>query len=91
MATAESPMMKCLPIHPFPMRITFSTCILVNFAIDPHALKQKLPSHLEPDLHDGMGYVSIVIAKMENMRPAFLPQALGVTYHQVVYREVLFS
>jgi len=59
-------MMKCLPIHPFPMRITFSTCILVNFAIDPHALKQKLPSHLEPDLHDGMGYVSIVIAKMEN-------------------------
>jgi len=59
-------MMKCLPIHPFPMRTTFSNCILVNFAIDPHALKQKLPSHLEPDLHDGMGYVSIVIAKMEN-------------------------
>src|SRR5262245_49862210 len=71
------------------MRTTFSTCILVNFAIDPHALKQKLPSHLEPDLHDGMGYVSIVIAKMEKMRPAFLPPALGITYHQVVYRAVV--
>jgi hypothetical protein len=71
------------------MRTTFSTCVLVNYAVDPQALKRKLPSHLEPDLHEGRGYVSIVIARMEKMRPAFLPRSAGITYHQVVYRAVV--
>jgi uncharacterized protein YqjF (DUF2071 family) len=71
------------------MRTTFSTCVLVNFAVDPHALRRRLPAHLEPDLHAGMAYVSVVIARMEKMRPAFLPRALGITYHQVVYRAVV--
>jgi uncharacterized protein YqjF (DUF2071 family) len=78
-----------LPVHPVPMRTVFSTCVLVNFAIDRDALRRRLPPHLEPDVHDGKGYLSIVIAKMERMRPAFLPEALGVTYNQVVYRAVV--
>ncbi len=81
--------MSWLPIHPLPMTTVFSTCLLANFAIEPEALRRKLPAHLEPDLHDGKAYVSIVIARMEKMRPAFLPRALGITYNQVVYRAVV--
>ena len=33
--------------------------------------------------------MSVVIANMERMRPAFLPQVMGVTYNQVVYRAVV--
>lgn len=81
--------MRLLPLHPLPMRTLFSRCVLVNFAVDPEALKRKLPSHLEPELHEGRAYVSIVIAEMEKMRPAFFPKALGLTYNQVVYRAVV--
>jgi uncharacterized protein YqjF (DUF2071 family) len=86
---ANEIVMTWRPIHPVPMRTIFSTCVLVNFAIDPCALRRRLPAHLEPDLHDDKAYLSIVIARMEKMRPSFVPKALGVTYHQVVYRAVV--
>ena len=81
--------MSWLPRHPLPMRTVFSTCVLANFAIEPEALRRRLPLHLTPDLHADKAYVSIVIARMEKMRPAFLPRAFGVTYNQVVYRAVV--
>lgn len=81
--------MRWLPIHPVAMRTTFSVCVLVNYAVDPAALQRRLPAHLEPATHAGLGFVSIVIAKMERMRPAFLPRWAGITYHQVVYRAVV--
>ena len=80
---------RCLPIHPVPMRTTFARCLLVNFAVDPPALASKLPSHLVPDVHAGCAFVSIVIAHMKDMRPAWTPRALGITYNQVVYRAVV--
>jgi uncharacterized protein YqjF (DUF2071 family) len=81
--------MRWLPIHPVAMRTTFSVCVLVNYAVDPAALTRLLPSHLKPETHEGRGFVSIVIAKMDKMRPAFLPRSAGITYHQVVYRAVV--
>lgn len=71
------------------MRVTFTRCFLVNFAVDPAALAAKLPTHLEPDVHAGRAYVSIVVALMKDMRPAFVPAPLGITYSQVVYRAVV--
>src|SRR5215475_5705426 len=81
--------MRLLPIHPVAMKTTFSTCVLVNFAVSPSALRRMLPTHLEPDLYRDRAYVSIVMARMERMRPAFLPSFCGVTYHQIVYRAVV--
>ena len=71
------------------MRTLFRRCYLINFAIDPTAMRRRLPTHLEPDIHDGRAYLSIVIAYMERMRPAFLPKMMGTTYTQVVYRAVV--
>ncbi len=82
-------MVRFVPVHPVPMRTTFRHCILANFAIRPEALARRLPPHLKPAVHDGRAFLSVVIAQMERMRPAFLPAALGVTYSQVVYRAVV--
>ena len=75
--------------HPLPMKTIFRHCYLVNFAVEPEALQRLLPSPLEVDQHEGKAYVSIVLANMEKMRPAFLPRIFGVTYNQVVYRAVV--
>ena len=80
---------RFIPVHPVPMRTAFRHCFLVNFALRPDVLASKLPEHIRPDVHDGWSYLSIVIAEMERMRPAFMPRVLGITYSQVVYRAVV--
>jgi uncharacterized protein YqjF (DUF2071 family) len=78
-----------LPKHPVPMRTVFRRCLLVNFAVDPDVLRSALPPAIEPDLHDGEAYLSVVAAELDRMRPAFLPRAAGITYNQIVYRAVV--
>jgi len=78
-----------VPKHPLPMRTVFLECALVNFAVRPEVMRRLVPGPIEPDLHRGEAFLSIVIARMERMRPTFVPAALGVSYHQVVYRAVV--
>jgi len=80
---------QIVPMHPIPMKTTFRNCFLVNFAMAPETLARVLPPPLEPDVYGGEAFLSVVIADMERMRPAFLPALLGVTYQQVVYRAVV--
>lgn len=80
---------EATPKHPLPMRTMFRDCFLVNFAMAPETLKRILPPPLTPDLFDGEAYLSVVIADMERMRPAFLPAVCGITYQQVVYRAIV--
>jgi uncharacterized protein YqjF (DUF2071 family) len=77
------------PKHPMPMTTTFRDCFLVNFAMAPETLAAILPAPLEPDVYAGQAFLSVVIADMERMRPAFVPAICGVTYQQVVYRAVV--
>lgn len=77
------------PKHPIRMRTVFRDCVLVNFAVDPAVMRGLLPAPIEPALHAGAAYLSIVIARLDRMRPAFVPRRLGVTYDQVVYRVVV--
>src|SRR6185436_18565695 len=78
-----------VPKHPIPMRTIFRECFLVNFAVEPDVMRGLLPEGIEPDLYGGKAWLSIVIAEMDRMRPAFLPPLFGVTYDQVVYRAVV--
>jgi hypothetical protein len=78
-----------IPKHPVAMRTIFRHCFLVNFAVEPDWMRSLLPEYVEPELHDGKAYLSIVIADMEKMRPALLPRCFGVSYTQVVYRVVV--
>lgn len=82
-------MVTAIPKHPIPMKTRFRKCFLVNFGVSPAVMRRILPAPLEPDLHNDEAFLSVVIAAMEKMRPAFLPAAFGVTYLQVVYRVVV--
>ena len=77
------------PKHPIPVQTIFRRCLLANFAVDPDVMRLALPTHIEPDLHDGAAYLSVVVGQMEKMRPAAVPKALGITYNQIVYRAVV--
>jgi uncharacterized protein YqjF (DUF2071 family) len=79
------------PKHPVAMRTLFRRCLLVNFAVDPDELASVLPRHVEPDLLDGEAYLSVVVGRMERMRPVLVPRLLGITYDQIVYRAVVRS
>lgn len=87
--TFDAVVRSLVPKHPIPMRTVFRECFLVNFAVRPEAFRPLIPPPIELDLHDGEAYLSIVIAEMDKMRPAFAPRALGITYNQVVYRVVV--
>jgi uncharacterized protein YqjF (DUF2071 family) len=78
-----------LPKHPFPVQALFRNCHLVNFAVDPSALARVLPAPLVPDVYADRAWLSVVIAQMSSMRPVGVPELLGVTYNQVVYRAVV--
>jgi uncharacterized protein YqjF (DUF2071 family) len=82
-------MYSLVPKHPVPMRTVFRNCFLVNFAVDPQVMSRLLPPRISPDLYRDAAFLSVVIADMEKMRPAFVPRAFGITYNQVVYRAVV--
>lgn len=80
------------PQHPMAMDTTFRHCFLVNYRMPPKLLAAALPRGLEPDLGpDGQAYLSVVIADLEAMRPAFLGRELGFDFTQVVYRAIVRS
>jgi uncharacterized protein len=78
-----------LPKHPFPVRTVFRRCFLANFGVDAGAMRRVLPHHIDPDLHEGEAYLSVVVGQMERMRPTPVPRPLGITYNQIVYRAVV--
>jgi len=77
------------PKHLFPMDTTFKRCFLCNFSIDPKVLKSVLPGPIYPHLFQNEAFLSVVIADMDKMKVAFLPNIFGINYSQVVYRAVV--
>jgi hypothetical protein len=71
------------------MTTVFRRCLLVNYAVAADVLAAMLPAPLEPDLAAGRGWLSVVIADMQQMRPAGIPAVLGLSYRQIVYRAVV--
>lgn len=80
---------RLVPKHPLPMTTVFRQCVLANFAVDPEVMAGLLPHEIAPVLHEGKAFLSVVLADMDKMRPAFFPRLFGVTYHQIVYRVVV--
>ena len=46
----------------------------VHWEIDPAALEKLLPEGLEPDLHDGRGWIGVVPFEMRDVSPRGLPR-----------------
>lgn len=60
--------------------------ILVNFQVDPEALRAVLPSPLEPKVVGGVGIGGICLIRLRDIRPRFLPRVFGIGSENAAHR-----
>ncbi len=61
-------------------------CVLLSYRTPKHTVEHLLPPGLEPVTRGPYAFWNVVACRVEAMRPAGTPAALGVTYHHVAYR-----
>jgi hypothetical protein len=60
--------------------------VLVNWRVDPEALRRMLPAPFEPLLHRGHGIAGICLIRLEQLRPSGLPRWCGLTSENAAHR-----
>jgi len=61
-----------------PLEMGWRHLLFENWPIDPGVMDAHLPDGLEPDVHDGSAWLSIVPFTNVAVRPAGVPEALGI-------------
>jgi hypothetical protein len=60
--------------------------ILVNYRVDPAIAATLLPSPFRPQLVDGWAMAGICLIRLRNLRPWFLPAAIGLQSENAAHR-----
>ena len=60
--------------------------LLVNFRADPAVVQRILPQPFRPKVHRGHSLVGICLIRLEQIRPAGLPGALGLASENAAHR-----
>lgn len=68
------------------VRAVMARRILVNFRVDPEALRRVLPKPFRPKLVHGWGLGGICLIRLQEMRPSFLPAAFGLSSENAAHR-----
>src|SRR6266478_612366 len=65
---------------------TIKRRLLVNFRAEPAVVQRILPEPFRPKLHRGVSLVGICLIRLEQIRPAGLPGALGLSSENAAHR-----
>src|SRR6266576_2992820 len=65
---------------------TIKRRLLVNFRADPAVVQRTLPKPFRPKLHKGTSLVGVCLIRLEQIRPAGLPGALGLSSENAAHR-----
>src|SRR5271170_665252 len=65
---------------------TIKRRLLVNFRADPAVVQRILPQPFRPKLHRGQSLVGICLIRLEQIRPAGVPGALGLSSENAAHR-----
>jgi len=65
---------------------TIKRRLLVNFRAEPTVVQRILPAPFRPKLHRGFSLVGICLIRLEQIRPAGLPGALGLSSENAAHR-----
>src|SRR5436853_197186 len=65
---------------------TIKRRLLVNFRADPAMVRRILPPPFRPKLHKGFSLVGICLIRLEQIRPAGFPGALGLSSENAAHR-----
>ncbi|MET7289392.1 DUF2071 domain-containing protein [Streptomyces sp. NPDC005573] len=79
-------MRHLLQRHPVSIRTRFGHSLVLTYALPADVLRPLLPPGLELDTHGGHGFVAVALVDTHDLRPAFLPPALGADFHLTGYR-----
>lgn len=60
--------------------------LLVNYRVDPDALRRVLPDRFRPQLVDGAGVAGVCLIRLGSLRPRFVPASLGLTTENAAHR-----
>lgn len=60
--------------------------ILVNYQVDPEALRAVLPANLEPKIVGGVGIGGICLIRLRAIRPRFVPPVFGLGSENAAHR-----
>ena len=60
--------------------------LLVNYRVDPAAIKSILPSRFRPKLQNGHAIAGICLIRLEGIRPRLFPAWAGITSENAAHR-----
>ena len=79
-------MLYLLKRHPIPIAALFGHSLVLTYAFPPEVLAPLLPEGLVLDTFRGCAFLAIALVKTRQLRPSFLPAALGRDFFLSGYR-----
>jgi hypothetical protein len=79
-------MLHLLKRHPIPISAFFRHSLVLTYAFPQETLEPLLPAGLVLDTYAGFGFLAVALVQTENLRPSFLPAAMGRDFFLCGYR-----
>jgi hypothetical protein len=72
--------------HPIPVSAFFLHSLVLTYAFPPEVLQPLLPAGLVLDTYRGFALLAVALVQTKDLRPAFLPAAMGCNFFLSGYR-----
>jgi hypothetical protein len=79
-------MLHLLKRHPIPVSAFFLHSLVLTYAFPPEILEPLLPAGLVLDTYRGFAFLAVALVQTKDLRPAFLPAAMGCNFFLSGYR-----
>ena len=79
-------MLHLLKRHPIPISAFFRHSLVLTYAFPPEILQPLLPAGLVLDTWRGLAFLAIALVQTKDLRPSFLPAAMGCDFFLSGYR-----
>jgi hypothetical protein len=79
-------MLHLLKRHPVAITAFFRHALVLAYAFPPEILEPLLPEGLALDMWNGWGFLAVALVQTEDLRPSFLPAAMGRNFFLSGYR-----
>jgi len=79
-------MFHLLKRHPIPISAFFRHSLVLTYAFPAEILAPLLPSGLVLDTYRGLAFLAIALVQTKDLRPSFLPAAMGCDFFLSGYR-----
>ncbi len=72
--------------HALPIKAHFEASLVLAYAVPAPALQPLLPAGLTLDTYGNFGFLAIALVETRDLRPAFLPAGMGLSFFLSGYR-----